>query len=389
MVSTMPVTGEEMIQRASALVPRLRERAERTEQLRRLPDETIADFVDAGLLRIGNPDRFGGLGLDVDTAYEVTLELGRGCGSAAWCYSVLNAHNWWIGHFPWQGQEEYFADSPDTLASSGLDPGRSRVEIVAGGYRVSGRWSFSSGCDAASWVTVGGLGPSGVLWFLVPMAEVTIVDNWFVSGLRGTGSKDLVIDDVFVPTHRVAEQGLMKEGRTDAWALHGRPSYRVPLFSILPLTLVAPVLGMAHGMVETFADQLRGRTRPDGTGLTHSVASQLRLAESSAEVDAARCLLRQNTREILNLAARADMPALLDRARYRRDHAFMVKLGIRAVSRLFEASGGHALLESNPLQRFHRDALAASQHFGIRWDENAELYGRVALGLDLPPTARL
>jgi len=389
MISTMSVTREQMVQRAAALVPRLQERAERTEQLRRLPDETVADLVDAGLMRIVTPDRFGGVGLDFDAKLEVALELGRGCGSTAWCYSILTTHSWWIGHFPRQGQEEFFADSPDALGSSSLDPSRARVEVVPGGYRVSGRWSFSSGCDAANWVTVGGLGPGGVLWFLVPMAEVTVVDTWFVSGLRGTGSKDLVIDDVFVPAHRVAEQRLMKEGRTDGWVLDGRSSYRAPLFSLLPCTLVAPVLGMARGMVETFADQLRGRKRPDGTELTHSVANQLRLAESSAEVDAARSVLRQNTREILALAARGETPTLLDRARYRRDHAFMARLGIQAIDRLFEASGGHALLESNPLQRFHRDAWAASQHFGIRWDENAELYGRVALGLELAPTARL
>jgi len=388
MVSTMPVTREEMIQRATALVPRLRERAERTEQLRRLPDETIADLVDSGLLRIGNPDRFGGLGLDVDTAFEVTLELGRGCGSTAWCYSVLNTHNWMLGHWPEQGQEECFADSPDTLASSGFDPGRARVEVVPGGYRLSGRWSFSSGCDASRWVMVGGLTPGGHHLFLVPMAEVTIVDTWFVSGLRGTGSKDLVIDDVFVPSYRAVEMRRMRDGQTDGWALHGRPSYRAPMASV-NLALEAPIVGMARGAVEAFSDQLRSRKRPDGTPLTHSVASQLRLAESSAEADTARCLMRQNTREILDRATRGETLTILDRARYRRDQVFMVKLAVRAISRLFEAGGGHALHESNPLQRFHRDALAASQHMAIRWDDYAERYGRVALGLDPSPTAFL
>ena len=389
MIATMPITREELVQRAAALLPKLKERAERAEQLRRLPDETIADLTDAGLFRIVTPERFGGHGLDFDAKLDVTLELGRACGATAWNYSILTTHSWWLGHFPRQAQEEFFADSPDTLGSSSLDPGRSRVEVVPGGYRISGRWSFSSGCDAASWVTVGGLGPSGVLWFLVPITDVTIVDTWFVSGLRGTGSKDLVIDDVFVPAHRVAEQALVKEGRTDGSALDSRPSYRAPLFALMPSTLVTPVLGMARGTLETFVQQLQGRRRPDGTELTHSVASQLRLAESSAEVDAAHSLLRQNTREVLDLAARGEMPSLLDRARYRRDHVFMVRLAVRAIGRLFEAGGGHALLESNPLQRFHRDALAASQHFGVRWDENAELYGRVALGLDIAPTARL
>ena len=157
----------------------------------------------------------------------------------------------------------------------------------------------------------------------------------------------------------------------------------------MAVTLVAPIVGMAHGAVETFADQLRGRKLLDGTEMTHSVASRLRLAESSAEIDAARSLIRQNTREILDRVTRGETLTLLDRARYRRDQAFMVKLGVRAISRLVEGGGGHALLDSNPLQRFHRDALAASQHRQHRWDESAELYGRVALGLELAPTARL
>ena len=389
MIATMPVTREEMVQRAAALVPRLRERAAQTEQLRRLPDETIADLVDAGLLRIGNPERFGGLGFDIDAGYEVTMELGRGCGSAAWCYSILTNHNWLLGHWPEQAQEEYFADSPDTLGASSLDPGRARVEVVPGGYRLSGRWSFASGCDAASWVMVGGLGPDGLHYFLVPIAQVTIVDTWFVSGMRGTGSKDLAIDDVFVPSHRAAEVRPMREGQSSGWALHGRPSYRAPQMALMPMTLVAPILGMARGTIEAFADQLRGRKMLDGTELSRSVACQLRLAESSAEVDAARSLLRQDCREILDRGARGETATLVDRARYRRDQAFMVKLAARAAGRLFEEAGGHALLESNPLQRFHRDVFAAAQHFGIRWDENAEQYGRVALGLDPAPTARL
>lgn len=388
MVATMPVTREELVQRAAALVPKLRERAERTEQLRRLPDETIADLVDAGLFRIGNPDRFGGLGLDVDTAYEVTFELARSCGSTAWCYSILTNHNWMLGHWPEQAQEEYFADSPDPLASSGFDPGRSRVEIVPGGYRLSGRWSFSSGCDAAQWVMVGGLGPGGLHLFLVPMTQVTIVDTWFVSGLRGTGSKDVTIDDAFVPSHRVVEMRRMRAGETDGWILHGRPSYRVPMFA-LSLGLIAPIIGMARGAVEAFAEQLRGRTRRDGTEATYSVATQLRLAEASAEADAARTVARYNTRELLDRAARGETFTLMDRARYRRDQVFMVNLSVRAVSRLFEAGGGNAIQDSNPLQRFHRDALAASQHMAIRWDAYAEQYGRVALGLEPSPTAFL
>ncbi|MFN8636959.1 MAG: acyl-CoA dehydrogenase family protein [Chloroflexota bacterium] len=388
MVATTPATREEMLRRASALVPRLRERAERTEQLRRLPEETVADLVDAGLLRIGTPARFGGNGLDVDAAFEVTFELGRACGSTAWCYSVLNNHNWMLGHWPEEAQQEYFADSPDTLSSSGFDPGRSRVEVAPGGYRLSGRWSFSSGCDAASWVMVGGLAPGGPHMFLVPMRDATIVDTWHVTGLRGTGSKDVTVDDAFVPSHRVVELRRMRAAETDAWALHGRASYRVPMFA-LSLGLVGPVIGMAGGAVEAFVEQLHGRKQPGGAAATQAVASQLRLAESSAEADTARGLARLNTRELLDWGARGEPFTMLDRARYRRDQVFMVKLATRAIGRLFEAGGGHVLQESNPLQRFHRDALAAAQHMAIRWDTYAEQYSRVTLGLEPAQTALL
>src|SRR6476659_6325800 len=112
MIAAQPISREELVSRATTLVPRLRERAERTEQLRRLPEETLADFVDAGLMRIATPFRFGGTGLDVDAMYEVAAELGRGDGSAAWCYSILGNATWLIGQWPEQAQEEYFSSSP-------------------------------------------------------------------------------------------------------------------------------------------------------------------------------------------------------------------------------------------------------------------------------------
>jgi alkylation response protein AidB-like acyl-CoA dehydrogenase len=236
---------------------------------------------------------------------------------------------------------------------------------------------------------VGGIAPSGHLLFLVPMAEVTIVDDWFVSGMRGTGSKSLTFEDVFVPAHRTASMRQMWEGQSDGWVIHGRAGYRAPSLAVQPGTLIAPIIGMALGAVDAYTEQLQSRTGQGRTPLTHSVASQLRLAESSAEADAARSLLRNNSREVLERAARGEAFTLLDRARYRRDQIFMVRLAIRAIHRLIEEGGAHALMESNPLQRFYRDALAASQHHQNRWDEHAEQYGRVALGLEPAPTARL
>jgi 3-hydroxy-9,10-secoandrosta-1,3,5(10)-triene-9,17-dione monooxygenase len=372
---------DDLLQRAAGLVPVLRERAARTEQLRQIPGETVKDLVASGLLRIGNPDRYGGLGVDIDTGHEVAWELGRGCGSAAWCASLWIVHNWWLGHFTEQAQEEFFATGPDTLASTGLNPANGRAEPAPGGFRVSGRWSFSSGCDAATWAMLAVPGPaSGTLrWLLIARADYQIIDTWFVSGMRGTGSKDIVVNDAFVPAHRVLDPDGAGDRERTGWELHRRPSYRVPLRFLIGWDLAAPLIGVAQGAVDEFTLRLRGTSGPGRTA--DSVPLQLRLAEASAEVDAARTIHRAAVRELLDRAAAGPEFTELDRARYRRDKAFVTRLCVQAVNRLFEAGGAGAIVDSQALQRFHRDAHAASHHAALGWDVAAEPYGRQALGL--------
>lgn len=359
-----------LLRRATELVPVLKERAAAAERLRQIPPETVKDLIASSLIRIGNPRRYGGLDADLDTIHEVSWELARGCGSTAWCYSLWATHNWWLGHFPERAQDEFFADGPDTLFSSGLDPSRGTAEPVDGGFRVSGRWSYSSGCDAASWVMVATT-PSDMLWLLLPRGDYEIVDTWFSSGLRGSGSKDVVVTDRFVPAHRAIHPDRAGDGEATGWTLHARPSYRPPLRCLTGWDLAAPVIGMAQGAI----DEVTARPRA-----AQSVALQLRVAEASAEVDAARALQRADVREILDRAAREEPFTERDRARYRRDKAFVVKLSVQAVNRLFEASGARGVLESEAIQRFHRDVHAASHHAALGWDAPAEHYGRLAMG---------
>ena len=163
-------------------------------------------------------------GIEYDAAFDVAWELGRACGSTAWCYALWTVHNWWVGHFPESAQEEFFAGGPDVLASSALNPTRGTAEPVAGGYRVSGHWSFSSGCDAASWVMVGAQRPNGFIWALLPRPDYDILDTWFTSGMRGTGSK-VVIRDVFVPEYRTVDPSRAGDGEWTGWELHRRLSF--------------------------------------------------------------------------------------------------------------------------------------------------------------------
>jgi alkylation response protein AidB-like acyl-CoA dehydrogenase len=287
---------EELVRRAAELVPVLRDRATQTEALRRVPQETIDALCRADLLRAPLPERFGGLGLDFEIIVDVAAELGRGCGSTAWCYGVWATHNWMVGMYPEQAQEEYWAAGSDTLCASSLNPaGATSVTAVDGGYRLSGQWDFASGCDAATWVLVVGVGPAGPLMFLAPRSDFAIHDTWFASGLRGTGSKDITIHEAFVPGHRALSVTDMQEARTPGRVLHDTANYRIPLFSAISYTLAAPVVGMAQGAVETFQSYMQKQaSAPRGGQMAQLTGVQVRLAEATTEVWAARLIMQHD-----------------------------------------------------------------------------------------------
>jgi 3-hydroxy-9,10-secoandrosta-1,3,5(10)-triene-9,17-dione monooxygenase len=371
------VPRDQLIGRAVDLLPVLKQRAPGAEKLRQIPAETVRDLKAAGLFQIATPRRFGGNGHEIDLMFDVAMELGRACGSSAWCYAVWSIHNWMLGHWPEQAQAEYFADGPDTLSSSSFSP-KGKLDPVDGGYRLSGRWDFSSGSDAATWAILGAIGPHGPVFTIVPRADYEIIDTWFVSGLRGTGSKDIEAKGAFVPAHRVVPF-MGPVSALHGWELHQRASYKLPTMALLPFTLTAPVVGIAQGAVDEFTRLMRGKSGPGRTA--DSVAVQIRLGEATAEVDAAKLLVRHNAAELIERASKDETPSELEQARYRLSYAFAVKLSLQAVNRLFEASGGHSLYDSEAMQRFHRDAHAASHQTALYWDALAEGYGRAALGL--------
>lgn len=193
-----------LVERAAALVPALRERAAKTEELRRLPDETVADLVDTGLLRCLQPRRFGGYELDYGCQLDLAAELGRGCGSTAWVAVLLACHPWLLGMFEPEAQEEVWGDDPDTLVATSWGVQQVEAAAVDGGLQVRGHWKYSSGIDHCRWVQVfapvpeeGGVRPTIAL---VPSTDFRVERTWSAHGLAGTGSNDVVMDGAFVPT---------------------------------------------------------------------------------------------------------------------------------------------------------------------------------------------
>ncbi|PKB59254.1 MAG: hypothetical protein BZY83_02880 [SAR202 cluster bacterium Casp-Chloro-G2] len=379
------MTLDELLKRASAMVPGLKERAAHTELLRRVPDESVQDILASGLHRIGVPRRFGGLDVEYGSMLEAGAVLSSGCASTGWCYSIWSAHSWLIGFWPLEAQQEVFGDGPDVLCSSSLNPGVSTLEKVTGGYRLSGHWKFSSGSDAAAWVMLGGNTPGGLVWMLLPRSDYEIIDTWFVSGLKGTGSKDIVVEDVFVPGHRVTESRKAGDGDWTGWDIHQDDRYRMPALVLLGWDLVAPMIGITMAMIDEFTQRLTGTSGPGRTADSEGV--QVRLSQSSAELDAARALMRADIRETFKKARNGEAFSTLERARFRRDKAFVAQSCLSSVNRLFELSGGHAIFDSSAFQRHHRDIQAAVRRDGFIMELGGLQYGRVALGLE--PNGRI
>jgi 3-hydroxy-9,10-secoandrosta-1,3,5(10)-triene-9,17-dione monooxygenase len=372
------------------LLPALSERAPYAEQLRRLPDETFSDFQEAGLFRALQPKRYGGYELDPGTLYQAVMEVGTVCGSSAWILGVIGVHNWHLAIFPAQAQEDVWGADTSLQLSTSLAP-TGTVGRVDGGYRLRGRWSFSSGCDFCHWAVLGGIVPPGdsgqapdARVFLVPRRDYEIDDNWHVTGLCGTGSKDLVVNDAFVPEYRTHSYLDAFHLRHPGTAVNDAPLYRLPFGIIFPNGIAAPAIGVALGALEAFREQSRTRVNlRDQSRLVEDPFIQYRLAEAAAEVSAARDRLLGNFAEMMRLVRAGDEIPLSARARYRWDAGKAIEWSVQAVDRLFEASGGRGIFLSNPIQRAWRDVHAMRAHAGNNPERAAAVFGRSEFGL--PP----
>jgi alkylation response protein AidB-like acyl-CoA dehydrogenase len=379
----------DLIERARALVPLLADKAAETAELRQLHPDVMAALAEAELLSLGPPASIGGHDVDLDTMFEIAYEFGRGCTSTAWVWQIWTLHAWFSGFLDPKAHDEVFAGGPDTIISSGYNPAGAVVELVDGGCMLSGRWGFSSGVDHADWMLLGAILPGvkrpdgalGLLMF-VPKSAVRIDDDWYVMGLKGTGSKSVVIDEpVFVPEHRWLD---MHEAETGpAKTIYNRLSYGLPSAISMGFVVVAPFIGAGQALVDDFTGDMKVR-RDNITRAARSdkVALQMRIGEAAAEVDAALTLARTGQRELLEIAARDEVLTPEQRATYRLHQVYNVELARRAAARLFETSGTSALWSASPLVRRFSDIHAGAKHFSHRWDEYTESYGRVRLGFE-------
>src|SRR5437870_2152224 len=370
------------------MVPRLKERASLADELRRCPDETLRELRESGLMRILQPRRVGGSELDWVLLIDIGAALAQGCASTAWNWANYTVHHWMLASWPVQCQDEVWSADPDVLMASSFVFPAGRAERVSGGYRLSGRWPFSSGVDGSAWNMLGGIvrgdaGAGEYRMFLLPCTDYRVIDNWRVLGLRGTGSKDVETDGAFVPEYRTLAVDATKggDGHPGA-AINPAPLFRIPAFATFPYMLTGIALGVAEAAYDTVVDGLRGRiARYSGKSLADMTAVQMQIAEAAACIDTARTVMRQHCISAQSFAERAEVPDMMTKVAWRRDGAFTAGLCERAVDVLFKLGGGGALFDDHPLQRAFRDVRAATAHISMIWEAQAATFGRVVLGL--------
>lgn len=388
-------TLEQARQTAQSLVPLLAAEARAVEEARGVPDSHLRRLAAAGLFKTLLPRRIGGAELPFAVLSEVTRILAQGCGSTAWVYANLLSHGWMLGMWPAAAQHEVWGERgerADTFIGGSLVFQAGRAVPGADGYRLSGRWSFTSGIDACDWVMLGAVveqdgAPLGdargeYRMLLLPRGDFAIRDTWYAAGLCGSGSKEVVVDGAFVPGHRTLALADAQGGATPGSTLNPGPLYRIPVLPTFGYVVAGVPLGVAQGALALFAGSDQQRlTSYSGRTLVDFPAVQMKVAEAAASIDAAHLLLEKNSADIQRNAQAEAAPDELEKARLRRDAAFAGRLALRAVDLLFEASGGAALFVTHPAQRAFRDAHAAMAHIALNWDAAASIYGRVALGV--------
>ncbi|MDQ2814706.1 MAG: acyl-CoA dehydrogenase family protein [Actinomycetota bacterium] len=387
MLKTDAPAREQLVQRASGIVPLLQKHAAWSEENRRLHEETIEALADAGVFRMRVPARYGGYESDTRTLVDVATELGRGDGATAWTASVYWIPTWMTCMFPDQVQDEVFS-TPDVRVCGTLSPSAMAIP-TDGGIVVNGKWGFVSGALHSHWqeivaILVGGEGEPMPVVALVPISDLQIIDDWYTSGMKGSGSISTVATNLFVPQERVLPIGAILQGQSASPQNADTPIYRIPMLPVASASSVGGVLGLAKAAKETFFARLpdrkityTGYEKQAQAPLTHLQVTAAVMKIDEAEFHAHRLATLVDTKGEENAQWTIE-----ERVRARADLGAVCRLGKEAVDILATASGGSSIYSDQPIQRIARDINAVTMHALMHPDTNAELYGRILCGLE-------
>ncbi|WP_211882185.1 GTP cyclohydrolase II RibA [Pseudarthrobacter albicanus] len=376
-------TPEDLLARVDALIPGLRERAEETERLRRIPESTMEELKEAGVFHLLSPKAVGGFGMGLETYAQVVRRLARGCPSTAWSAGHLIEHVWMLARWPREVQDEVFAGGPAPLAAATGAP-VGAAEKVPGGFSISGRWSFASGVMHSEWALLAVQHENVRLQCLVPMSDVELLDVWHTAGLRGTGSNDIRAEKLFVPEYRTLDWALLGAADNPGSRIHRDPIIHTPMATFLNMVAPAATLGAAEHAVELFRERMMVRKvkHTVENRQADSPLAQARFSQAYGLVATARLHWEEAVR-VLSAAFKCQPFTLTDeeRARYRLSLALSGEASAEAVRLIMTGSGGSVHRLSHPLQRIQRDVNVLLNHASLTMDPILEQAGRGLLGL--------
>lgn len=379
-------TEAELLSRARSLVPVLQAREAAAAEARQVSAETIQDFTDAGFFRVLQPRRFGGYELTPEVYCRIARTLAEGCMSSAWVYGVVAVHNWQLALFDRRASDDVWGENSDVRISSSYMP-CGKVVRVEGGYRLSGRWAFSSGSAHCDWVILGvhvphpeGTGAPDPCNFLVPRADYAIIDTWDVMGLCATGSNDILVDDVFVPDYRVIREMDMFDLRCPGHGIHDSSLYRIPFAQLFNRTVSTTSLGSLQRALDVFRAGMRDkRATYTGQKLANDFAIQEAVASVALTLDDLDLRLTRDLAELWARAERQDWP-IERRAELGLSTTSMVSRCVAAVDQLMQFSGGKAIYRGNVIQRAFLDIHCARAHVANNPYPYARNFGAMAFG---------
>ena len=380
-------TADELIARARALAPKLRERAIKAERDRNIPRELVEEYIDAGLIHALQPKRWGGYEHDHEVAFDIAIELGKStCGSSAWCLNYLADHACILAHFPEEAQHDVWSRNKAACIATSAAP-TGKVSVAPGGYRLDGRWSWCSGLRHSQWIMIGGLvfregeDHPDMRLYLVPVSELKQEDTWYCAGLSATGSNTSLLDDVFVPEHRSVSFSTLRDAHSPGSKINTNPIYRTPFIAVHSYALLGPALGSRAAVMPISCSGPKQRYLTyTQLNIAQHVPVQIRIAEIAAQIDTAELLARRAL-----ATARADYAGMSMETRtlLRRDFTYAMRTVRDAMDGLIKISGSSGLMEGNSVQRCWRDVHAISSHVVMNWDVPAENFGRMEFGLGL------
>lgn len=382
-------TAEELCERARALVPALRERAARQERHGRILDETIAELQAAGLLRILQPRRWGGYEMNPKVFFDVQMILASGDISVGWVFGILGVHSFHLALFDDRAGADVWGENNALLIASPYAPGQ--AVVVEGGYRLSGRWKFSSGTEHCAWIFLGGVIDRGdhhesflqadFRTFLLPRSDYCIVETWDVMGLKGTGSQDIVVEGAFVPEHRTHRMSDAANGTNPGAAANPGVLYRYPYWQVFLRAVSSAAIGGLQGMVEAFIAYGAQRVSVTGAKTVSDPDAALAIAQALAGIDEMQATLHRNFDRMEVYAQRGELPPLPERLLYKFQCTSVPKRCADLAQPLFKAAGGSGVFNSQPFGRYFTDILAMGNHAANQYQTAGRNWGGVMMGL--------